>query len=128
MCRNGWPICKLKIDHLNSPKQLIQLHIRTFLCRELSYNNFDDDHCAASVRNLNNLIDLRLNHNKLTRVPVFVGLVSLQTLELANNEIHEISNESLMALPQLTHLDLSRNLIHTIAPNTFFKGNVLQKL
>lgn len=96
--------------------------------RELSHNNFDDERCAASIRSLNNLIDLRLNQNKLTRVPLFVGLVSLQTLELANNEIREISSESLMALPQLTHLDLSRNLIHTIAPNTFFKGNALRKL
>lgn len=96
--------------------------------RELSHNNFDDERCAASILNLSNLIELRLNQNKLTRIPLFVGLVSLQTLEMANNEIQEISNDSLMALPQLTHLDLSRNLIHTIAPNTFFKGNALQKL
>lgn len=96
--------------------------------RELSRNNFDDERCAASIRNLNNLIDLRLNQNKLTRVPLFVGLVSLQMLELANNQIQEISYESLMALPRLTHLDLCRNSIHTIAPNTFFKGNALQKL
>lgn len=104
------------------------MHSIIIFCRELSQNNFDDERCAASIQNLNNLIELRLNQNKITRVPFFVGLVSLKTLELANNEIREISSESLMALPQLIHLDLSRNLIHAIAPNTFFKGNVLQKM
>lgn len=96
--------------------------------RELSHNDFDAERCTASIRNLSNLVELKLNQNKLTRIPLFVGLISLQRLDLASNQIDEISSDALMALPQLNHLDLSRNAIHTIAPGTFYRGNRLRKL
>lgn len=84
--------------------------------------------CEASIRNLPNLVDLKLNDNKLDRIPIFHGLISLEVLDLANNEIREITLAALQALPNLTHLDLSRNMIIAIGPNSFPKQNSVQKL
>lgn len=77
---------------------------------------------------MENLVDLRLTENKLERLPIFLGLISLEILELANNEIREITSVALQALPKLTHLDLSRNMILAIGPNSFPQHNVIQKL
>lgn len=96
--------------------------------RELSHNDLNDVHCEENIRNLADLVKLHLNENKLLRIPVFVGLQSLERLVIANNQIREISSNALLALPQLNHLDLSRNFIHTISPNTFPKKNFLEKL
>lgn len=100
----------------------------SLLCRELSQNNLGDDRCEQKIGNLSKLSDLKLNQNKLTRFPVFVGLQLLDTLELSNNDIQMITAEALMAVPKLTFLDLSRNAIKTILPNSFPKGNLLQKM
>lgn len=84
--------------------------------------------CEQGIRNLPNLVDLNLNDNKLGRMPVFVGVTALETLELANNEIGEITLAALQPLPNLKHLDLSRNTILAIATNSFPKQNNIQKL
>lgn len=96
--------------------------------RELPQNNFEATICEEGIRNLPNLIDLKLNDNKLERIPIFHGLIALETLELANNEIREISLAALQLLPNLRHLDLGRNFIVEIATNSFPKDNILQKL
>lgn len=95
---------------------------------DLSQNNFNVEVCEKNIKSLRSLIDLRLNQNKLTRLPLFHGLFSLQILELSDNEITEITATALAALPKLTHLNLSRNLIHFIAANSFPKDNLLQKM
>lgn len=84
--------------------------------------------CELSIRNLPNLVDLKLNENILQRLPIFHGLISLETLELMNNEIHEITLSALQALPKLKHLDLSRNMILAIGPNSFPNQNTIHKL
>lgn len=96
--------------------------------RELPQNNFNAEMCEQGIRNLPNLIDLKLNENKLERIPIMHGIISLETLELANNEIREITLAALQALPNLKHLDLSRNMILTIGTNSFPKENKIQKL
>lgn len=84
--------------------------------------------CEMSIRNLPNLVDLKLNENKLQRMPILHGLTALEVLELVNNEIHEISVQALQLLPKLKHLDLSRNMILAIGPNSFPNQNRIQKL
>lgn len=84
--------------------------------------------CEQGIRNLPNLVDLNLNDNKLGRIPIFYGVPALETLELANNEIGEITLAALQPLPNLKHLDLSRNMILAIATNSFPKQNNIQKL
>lgn len=84
--------------------------------------------CEQGIRNLPNLVKLKLNENKLERMPIFHGLTSVETLELANNEIHEISLAALQQLPNLKHLDLSRNMILAITTNSFPNENRIQKL
>lgn len=97
-------------------------------CRELTQSNLDAEMCEQIIGNLPNLVELKLNENKLQRMPIFHGLFSLKKLELANNEISEISLNALLVLPRLTHLDLSRNMIDSIASNSFPKENFIQKL
>lgn len=84
--------------------------------------------CEQSIRRLTGLKDLNLNENRLTRMPIFHGLIALETLKLANNEIQEITSSALQALPKLVELNLSRNFIKTIGSNTFPRTNLLQKL
>lgn len=87
-----------------------------------------DERCERSIGNLTNLEKLGLSHNQLTKFPIFIGLNALQTLSLANNDIKIIATEALLAIPQLKHLDLSRNSIKTILPNSFPSGNILEKM
>lgn len=106
-----------------------RVFLSSFTCnRELPQNNLNASMCEQSIRNLPNLIDLKLNENKLERIPILHGLTSLETLELANNEIREITLVALQLLPKLKHLDLSRNMILAITTNSFPKENNIQKL
>lgn len=95
---------------------------------ELPQNDLTAEQCEENIKNLEILSELKLNANKLQRMPVFRGLISLRTLELSNNEIREIAMVALRALQSLEVLNLSRNLIVKIGPGTFPKVNVLQKL
>lgn len=110
--------------------RLIFFHCFFFLCcnRELPQNNFNAAICEQGIRNLPNLVDLKLKDNKLERIPILHGLISLEVLDLSNNEIREITLAALQALPNLKHLDLSRNMILAIALNSFPKENRIQKL
>ncbi|XP_031617130.1 leucine-rich repeats and immunoglobulin-like domains protein 2 isoform X2 [Contarinia nasturtii] len=95
---------------------------------EIRQNNFNAARCEQSIRNLPNLVNLTLKGNELERIPILRGLISLEKLDLANNEIREITMAALQALPALKHLDLSRNMIHAIGLNSFPKENRIQKL
>lgn len=95
---------------------------------ELPQNGLTTEQCEMNIINLPNLAVLKLNENKLQQIPIFRGLISLRTLDLSNNEIREINADALRLLPKLTLLNLSRNFIVRIGPNTFPKENALQKL
>ncbi|XP_055300618.1 leucine-rich repeats and immunoglobulin-like domains protein 2 isoform X2 [Sitodiplosis mosellana] len=121
-CLNDFMTCtRPHLKHLPKVPQFIQ-------SLELPQNNFDAVMCEQGIRNLPNLIDLNLNDNKLERIPIMHGVAALETLELANNEIGEITLAALQLLPNLKHLDLSRNMILAIATNSFPKQNNIQKL
>lgn len=74
------------------------------------------------------LKDLKLHKNRLQKFPIFIGLTTLQTLQLSSNKIETIELAALMALPQLTTLDLSRNSIKTVLPNSFPVNNHIIQL
>lgn len=95
---------------------------------ELFHSQLSAELCEQNIRNVKNLMAVRVNNNKLTRIPVLQGLVSLEKLELMNNEIRTIAIAALRALPKLTYLDLSGNKILNIDTNAFPKINALQKL
>lgn len=95
---------------------------------ELFHSHLNAEMCEQNIRDAKNLLALRVNNNKLTRIPVFRGLVLLEKLELMHNEIRAIAITALRALPKLTYLDLSGNRILNIEANVFPKMNALQKL
>lgn len=93
----------------------------------ISISNLNAKTCEKNIENLPNLIILKLTENKLIRIPIFHGLILLETLVLSNNRISRINLTALEALPKLTQLDLSRNMIKTIGHNTFPKRKMLFK-
>lgn len=95
---------------------------------ELFHSQLSAELCEQNIRNVKSLMAMRVNNNKLTRIPVLHGLVSLEKLELMNNEIRTVAIAALRALPKLTYLDLSGNKILNIDTNAFPKINALQKL
>ncbi|XP_021350944.1 leucine-rich repeats and immunoglobulin-like domains protein 2 [Mizuhopecten yessoensis] len=74
------------------------------------------------------LKQLKINHNKLTEVPMLKGLTSLTTLELNHNRIHTLAMELTTHMAQLKVLELSHNQIVDIVPGVFPVNNTLQKL
>lgn len=95
---------------------------------ELFHSHLDADMCERNIRDVANLMALRVNNNRLARMPVFNGLRSLEKLELMNNEIRAISIAAVRALPKLSYLDLSGNRIMSVETSPFPKVNALQKL
>lgn len=95
---------------------------------EMFHSHLNAEMCEQNIRDSTNLMALRVNNNKLMRIPVFHGLMSLEKLELMHNEIRAIAITALRALPKLTYLDLSGNRILNIEANVFPKINALQKL
>lgn len=95
--------------------------------RDLS-QNFLNNSGITNVRNLPGLTILKINRNQLKEFPVFYGLNYLEDLFLTNNKIEVISTVGLNALPRLKNLDLTRNVIKRIHPETFTYPNKLQFL
>lgn len=60
---------------------------------------------------------LNLAHNQLGNISrqAFYNLIGLQTLLLSNNRIEDIDYETFLALPNLQHLDLSQNRLRGAA-------------
>lgn len=63
------------------------------------------------------LLHLNLAHNQLSNISrqAFYNLQGLQTLLLSNNRIEDIDYETFLALPNLQHLDLSQNRLRGTA-------------
>lgn len=94
---------------------------------DLSHNDLGDN-IDQFVGNASALVELKLRTNRLQKFPVFRGLAGLRTLQLAYNRIEVISPEALLALPGLVSLDLSKNLIKLVLPNSFPTVNKLRNL
>lgn len=122
-CLNDFMSCSQLQQTDDLPK--IPQHISSL---ELFHSHLDADMCERNIRDVAYLMALRVNNNKLTRIPVFHGLTALEKLELMNNAIRVISIAAIRALPKLSYLDLSGNRIVTIETNAFPKVNALQKV
>lgn len=96
-----------------------------FSSRDLSSNKLNES-VGQQIKNLPVLQELKLNKNRLHRIPKFVGFGQLEKLSLAHNRIDRITSESLELLVSLQFLDLSRNNIKSIQPNSFPPANNLK--
>ncbi|XP_020811292.1 uncharacterized protein LOC110186445 [Drosophila serrata] len=78
---------------------------------DLSCNQFQHLSTNFFVQRLPQLKNLNLAHNQLLNISreSFYNLLELQTLILSHNNISDIDYETFLALPNLQHLDLSHN-------------------
>lgn len=108
---------------------------------------------ADTFKNSTNLIKLVLSKNRITSLPRYVfqkclklkvlvlseneiksiegvidSCLSLQRLSIAKNFIEIISNKTFHGLSQLSELDLSYNMIHTVDENAFSTNIMLAKI
>lgn len=68
----------------------------------------------------NNVYILNMNGNHLKELtPAFPKEISLRTLQLADNQIMYVQNDTFAKLPYLVDIDLSGNNLTTIDPNAF---------
>lgn len=85
----------------------------------LESNEISDIHPGA-FDNLTNLVDLSLNDNKLNAIPESIKkLRNLQALDLGKNLIDTVAGDSFKGLEQLTGLRLTDNQITTITKGAF---------
>ncbi|KAL7737915.1 hypothetical protein ACLKA6_006286 [Drosophila palustris] len=120
-CLNAFFDCdKLHLERVPAlPNYVETLHLA---------GNKLNDSTVLAIRNLPDLHKLTLKRNQLDVMPVFIGLVSLRQLNLANNRIQRISSEALAMLPKLKSLDLSKNQLHSVEANMFVRPNRLSHL
>lgn len=80
---------------------------------DLSCNKFRQLSSSFFSERLPQLKNLNLAHNQLINISreSFYNLLELQTLILNHNNISEIDYETFLALPNLQHLDLSHNYL-----------------
>lgn len=82
---------------------------------DLSYNALKDDVSFKRVTNqYNNLTTLRINNNRITKIPLCLWFNSLTLINISNNFITEFNVEY---PPNLVHLNISNNRIKEIPEN-----------
>ncbi|XP_044313333.1 uncharacterized protein LOC108037691 isoform X2 [Drosophila rhopaloa] len=119
-------LSSLSLDHFNQLRQLdvgnnslalIPLsladtnHSLPLVTLDLSCNRFRQISTSFFAQRLPQLKNLNLAHNQLLNISreSFYSLLELQTLILSHNNISDIDYETFLALPNLQHLDLSYN-------------------
>lgn len=82
-----------------------------FVTLDLSCNKFSQISTSFFAQRLPQLKNLNLAHNELLNISreSFYNLLELQTLVLSHNNISDIDYETFLALPNLQYLDLSHN-------------------
>ncbi|XP_018323682.1 toll-like receptor Tollo [Agrilus planipennis] len=82
-----------------------------------------------ALKNCSSLHDLHLNGNKLYAVPeVIKNVPLLRTLDLGENHIDKITNDTFMEMKQLFGLRLTENYIGNISKGVFSKMTALKIL
>ena len=116
---------KLKAVQMNGPNVSIKCYLPKTETN-FEHNNFDH---RNTFRNCSSLQDLALNNNIFTSVPKAVRpLELLRTLEIGENQIKVIHNESLTGLKNLYGLRLAGNGLDHVEPAAFQHVPTLQVL
>lgn len=95
---------------------------------DLSWNNVELFK-PLTFYGISNLMELKLNNNKIKDVfslSYFLSLINLTHLDLSYNLIPRVSNSSFIGLDKLTFLDLSNNWINQIESDSFILHNLVE--
>ncbi|XP_022651559.1 toll-like receptor Tollo [Varroa jacobsoni] len=93
--------------------------LSSVLTLQLDHNRLDTIHNDA-LKDITMLQELNLAGNKLTIVPrVVSALKMLRSLDLSDNDIHDVANASYQGLSQLYALNLMGNMIGNITQGAF---------
>ncbi|XP_043651502.1 uncharacterized protein LOC122618968 [Drosophila teissieri] len=103
LCNNSLEVIPLSLVDNNKSLPLVTLDLSCNKFRQISTNFF--------AQRLPQLKNLNLAHNELLNISreSFYNLLQLQTLVLSHNNISDIDYETFLALPNLQYLDLSHN-------------------
>ncbi|XP_028981781.1 chaoptin-like [Diachasma alloeum] len=72
-----------------------------------------------AFRNLTSLVVLKLDDNALIDIPDLLNSKQLEELNLSRNALRDVSPQTFRNLTKLKHIDLSRNKISEITPGVF---------
>lgn len=119
----------LTLSH-NQLKQLDAFHFSDLyvLNQLLLDSNLIEEVNERAFENITHLQDLYLNDNFLDEIPNLARLKFLKTLDLGNNKIKSVRNESFEGLEQLLGLRLTDNLITNISRDAFITLSSLHVL
>ncbi|XP_018008186.1 carboxypeptidase N subunit 2 [Hyalella azteca] len=97
---------------------------------DLSNNRLRNFTATTFSSNNSHVTELDMAANLLSVIPpnAFVNLPGLLKLDLSNNEIQIITNDSFNGIANLSSLDLSHNKLHVFEANTFMLLPRLQRL
>jgi hypothetical protein len=121
--------CSIKNDELYFIKDLININV-------LKIVNFDDLYYSTKfekfitdkssfitdiscLKNLNNIRDLDVSHNKIEDISVLEYLTNIERMDISYNEI--INIEVFKHLKKIYCIDISNNIIEDISPLMYFE-------
>ena len=141
-----FPVCSTQLHHSNininidlRENDLTQLPARglynlvrlaPILLLDLTNNQINDVHVDA-FKDLQGVIDIKLNNNKLTTIDAATLeplRSSIQFLSLHSNNINEIKAFTFAYLAKLTSLDLRSNQIESFHSTAFFNCSQLETI
>lgn len=96
------------IESLNSLQTVEELEIVKINFRQLSEN------FRSTLRSIVKLKRIFLNHDSITSVDNFVGLLNVEWIDLSNNKIEELPESAFSECPNLSKLNLARNPIRQL--------------
>lgn len=121
--------CSIKNDDLYFIKDLININILKIvnfdgLYYSTKFENFITDKSIfisdiSYLKNLNNIRDLDVNHNKIEDISVLEYLTNIERMDISYNEI--INIEVFKHLRKIYCIDISNNIIEDISPLMYFE-------
>nr|XP_012136440.1 PREDICTED: leucine-rich repeats and immunoglobulin-like domains protein 3 isoform X2 [Megachile rotundata] len=120
-------ILELRENNIANLEPDALLHLTKLKELDLSANKLGDNFTIVLPK-ASQLQGLKVNKNRLTRVPDMVFVENITHLALAHNSISDINGTALLTLRRLQNLDISGNKISVVRNGSFLAPNHLTHL